>query len=137
METGTISSVGRTRKVRPVKLDDPEAGKPAVKKASAKSAAKVSSDQKVATKSKSAPKVSSDQKVATKSKSAPKVAKTTAATAPRQKKTTKAGVATALDLQPMIATAAYYLAEQRNFAPGYELQDWLAAEQLIRTGQPG
>lgn len=121
METGTISSVGRTRKVRPAKLDDPEAGKPAVKKASAKSAAKVSSDQKVATKS----------------KAAPKAAKTTAATAPRQKKTTKSGVATVLDMQPMIATAAYYLAEQRNFAPGYELQDWLAAEQLIRTGQPG
>ncbi len=117
METGTISSVGRTRKVRPAKLDDPEAGKPAVKKASAKSAAKVSSNQKVATKS--------------------KAAKTTAATAPRQKKTTKSGVATVLDMQPMIATAAYYLAEQRNFAPGYELQDWLAAEQLIRTGQPG
>lgn len=34
-------------------------------------------------------------------------------------------------LQAMIATAAYYLAEQRNFTPGSELQDWLAAEQFI------
>jgi hypothetical protein len=28
----------------------------------------------------------------------------------------------------MIAEAAYYLAERRGFAPGYELADWLAAE---------
>lgn len=38
---------------------------------------------------------------------------------------------TAIDLCHMIATAAYYLAEQRQFAPGYELQDWLTAEQQI------
>ncbi|MGC3981111.1 MAG: DUF2934 domain-containing protein [Steroidobacteraceae bacterium] len=37
------------------------------------------------------------------------------------------------DLTPMIATAAYFLAEQRHFAPGCELQDWLAAEQMIRS----
>lgn len=28
-----------------------------------------------------------------------------------------------------IAIAAYYRAQARGFAPGYELQDWLAAEQ--------
>ena len=28
----------------------------------------------------------------------------------------------------MIAKAAYYLAERRGFDPGYELDDWLAAE---------
>lgn len=28
----------------------------------------------------------------------------------------------------MIARAAYHLAEQRGFAPGHELDDWLAAE---------
>lgn len=28
----------------------------------------------------------------------------------------------------MIAKAAYQLAEQRGFAPGHELDDWLAAE---------
>jgi hypothetical protein len=32
----------------------------------------------------------------------------------------------------MIATAAYFLAEQRRFAPGHELEDWLAAEQQIK-----
>jgi hypothetical protein len=31
----------------------------------------------------------------------------------------------------MIAEAAYYLAESRGFAPGYELEDWLAAETEI------
>jgi hypothetical protein len=28
----------------------------------------------------------------------------------------------------MIARAAYFRAERRNFAPGQELQDWMAAE---------
>jgi hypothetical protein len=31
-----------------------------------------------------------------------------------------------------IAQAAYYRAESRGFAPGHELEDWLAAEKLIR-----
>jgi hypothetical protein len=30
-----------------------------------------------------------------------------------------------------IAREAYRLAEQRNFAPGHEQEDWLAAEALI------
>jgi len=33
--------------------------------------------------------------------------------------------------QAMIAEAAYYLAEQRAFAPGHELEDWLYAESEI------
>jgi hypothetical protein len=33
----------------------------------------------------------------------------------------------------MIATAAYYLAERRNFTPGCELEDWLAAEKQIKA----
>lgn len=41
-------------------------------------------------------------------------------------------IATPSDVSHMIATAAYYLAEQRHFAPGYETQDWLTAEQMIR-----
>lgn len=32
----------------------------------------------------------------------------------------------------MIATAAYHHAEQRGFAAGHELEDWLAAEVEIR-----
>ena len=31
----------------------------------------------------------------------------------------------------LIAQAAYYRAEQRNFAPGHELEDWLGAEAEI------
>lgn len=32
----------------------------------------------------------------------------------------------------MTAEAAYYLAERRGFAPGHELEDWVAAEGEIR-----
>lgn len=34
-------------------------------------------------------------------------------------------------LHRRIAEAAYYLAERRGFAPGYEEQDWLDAERAI------
>jgi hypothetical protein len=33
--------------------------------------------------------------------------------------------------QAMIATAAYYIAEQRGFVPGHELDDWCAAEAAV------
>jgi hypothetical protein len=32
-----------------------------------------------------------------------------------------------------IAVAAYYLAEGRNFEPGHETEDWLAAESELRS----
>ncbi len=31
----------------------------------------------------------------------------------------------------MIATAAYYIAEQRGFAPGHEQDDWYRAEAAV------
>lgn len=31
----------------------------------------------------------------------------------------------------MVADAAYYRAERRNFAPGYEQEDWLSAEAEV------
>jgi hypothetical protein len=31
----------------------------------------------------------------------------------------------------MIARAAYFRAERRNFAPGHELEDWMAAEAEV------
>jgi hypothetical protein len=31
----------------------------------------------------------------------------------------------------MVATAAYYIAEQRGFEPGHEVDDWLAAEAAV------
>ena len=33
----------------------------------------------------------------------------------------------------MIRTAAYYRAQRRGFAPGYEWEDWLAAEAEVST----
>jgi hypothetical protein len=37
----------------------------------------------------------------------------------------------AQDRQRRIAQAAYYRAERRGFAPGYEEEDWLEAEKEI------
>ena len=33
--------------------------------------------------------------------------------------------------QALIDEAAYFLAERRQFAPGHELEDWLAAEEQV------
>lgn len=51
----------------------------------------------------------------------------------------ESGVATrgtnpAEELQRRVAEAAYYRAEKRNFVSGYELIDWLEAEQEIQQG---
>ncbi len=35
------------------------------------------------------------------------------------------------ELERMIALTAYYIAERRGFAPGHELDDWLAAEAQV------
>ena len=31
----------------------------------------------------------------------------------------------------LIATAAYFIAAERNFEPGHELDDWLEAERQV------
>jgi hypothetical protein len=41
------------------------------------------------------------------------------------------------DFGAMIAERAYYRAEKRGFVPGYELEDWLAAEREIATLEVG
>ncbi len=38
------------------------------------------------------------------------------------------------DRQRLIAKAAYFLAERRNFQPGHEAEDWLAAEAEVDRG---
>jgi hypothetical protein len=38
-----------------------------------------------------------------------------------------------IDVTAMIATAAYFRAAQRGFEPGHELDDWLQAEQQVRS----
>jgi hypothetical protein len=35
--------------------------------------------------------------------------------------------------EEMVRTAAYFRAERRGFAPGYEWEDWLAAEDEVST----
>ncbi len=37
------------------------------------------------------------------------------------------------DRHHRIQVAAYYLAEHRGFAPGHELDDWLAAEEAVEA----
>jgi hypothetical protein len=38
------------------------------------------------------------------------------------------------DLRHRIERTAYFKAQARGFAPGYELQDWLEAEREVRDG---
>jgi hypothetical protein len=69
-------------------------------------------------------------------KSSSKEAAPVAKKAPARKSkvlTKKVAAAAPPDLTPMIAVAAYYLAEQRQFAPGHELDDWLSAEQQLKA----
>ena len=40
------------------------------------------------------------------------------------------------DHQVKVALAAYFIAEKRGFAPGHELEDWLAAEAEIAKAEP-
>jgi hypothetical protein len=37
------------------------------------------------------------------------------------------------DVQAHVAEMAYFLAEQRGFTPGSEMEDWLAAEAQVRA----
>jgi hypothetical protein len=39
------------------------------------------------------------------------------------------------DRAALIAISAYYLAERRGFAPGHELEDWLAAEAQVAADE--
>jgi hypothetical protein len=39
------------------------------------------------------------------------------------------------DRRDLIAISAYYLAERRGFAPGHELEDWLAAEAKVAADE--
>ncbi|HEY4368342.1 MAG TPA: DUF2934 domain-containing protein [Steroidobacteraceae bacterium] len=39
------------------------------------------------------------------------------------------------DLSGLIATTAYFLAAERNFSAGHELDDWLEAERRVRSAR--
>jgi Protein of unknown function (DUF2934) len=68
----------------------------------------------------------------------PKAAKATPEVPPTSAELTSI---TRSDRQAMIATAAYYRAEKRHFAPGGELEDWMGAESeidaLLMLGERG
>ena len=38
-----------------------------------------------------------------------------------------------IDVTGMIATTAYFLAAEREFIPGHELEDWLEAERRVQA----
>ncbi|HSN73349.1 MAG TPA: DUF2934 domain-containing protein [Steroidobacteraceae bacterium] len=62
----------------------------------------------------------------------PAVAKAPAANRRRESAAPEVAAPTDVELAQMVATAAYFIAEKRSFAPGYELEDWLTAESQIR-----
>jgi hypothetical protein len=44
-----------------------------------------------------------------------------------------AGIRDAAAKHEQISELAYFVAEQRGFSPGYELDDWLQAEQELES----
>jgi hypothetical protein len=45
------------------------------------------------------------------------------------------GSASGTDRQMRISKAAYYKAQQRGFAPGYDWEDWFAAEREVTASR--
>ena len=68
---------------------------------------------------------------------APKKAVAAGKAGARKATATKSPVATTAtttaEREQMIRTAAYFRAERRGFAPGYEWEDWLAAEAEVQA----
>ena len=84
------------------------------------------SKKKAVSKKKVAKKKVTAKKVAKKKVSTKKVTKKKAAArAPKQ------GLISPRERYEMIATMAYYRAEQRNFEPGHDVEDWLDCERII------
>ncbi|NBS16827.1 MAG: DUF2934 domain-containing protein [Gammaproteobacteria bacterium] len=96
------------------------------KRAAAK--AKTPAEAKPAKASKSTPATSPKTPAPIKASKATKAAAT-----PKPKKSTlsKAPQPGQDMINGMVAVAAYFLAEKRQFAPGFEEQDWLAAKAQI------
>ena len=64
-------------------------------------------------------------------------AKTAARAKPARPASVAAGPSPA-EREAMVRTAAYFRAQRRGFQPGYEWEDWLAAEEEVaaRTQRP-
>ena len=79
-----------------------------------------------------------DTQKRTRVKSAPVATPKTAARARKapvqaQESTPMLGIEPPTDLTDLIATTAYFLAAERHFMPGRELDDWLEAERRVRA----
>jgi len=116
--TGTAAKISGTKKNAVEAVVKP---KPAEKAVTKKIAAKSTAEKVVAKKVTTRKLVAEDEKPVKK----PVVRKA----APKKK---------AVQVSPehryhMIATAAYFLAEHRGFAGGYEMQDWISAEAEVDT----
>lgn len=104
--------------------DAAPAKKPATKKAAAPKAAATPAKKATAATAKKA------AAAPAKKVSAPKAEKPAAAkSAP--KKAAKKNTVSPEERYHMIATAAYFRAEQRGFAGGYEMEDWISGEAQI------
>lgn len=77
-------------------------------------------------------------------KSRPRPRKTAAKTAAKKvapakaaaaKRPPKAAPSAPADRESLVRMAAYLRAERRGFAPGYEIEDWLAAEAEVNERQ--
>jgi hypothetical protein len=77
-------------------------------------------------------------------KSKPRPRKTPAKTAAKKvapaktaaaRRSPKASASAPADRETQVRIAAYLRAERRGFAPGYEIEDWLAAEAEVSARQ--
>ena len=62
--------------------------------------------------------------------------KVVAPAAPRSSAAPPAADEVVVERAELIAVAAYFRAEKRNFSPGGEIDDWLAAEREIDGAEP-
>ena len=125
METIPATATKRTVKARAGKAAESKPGKTPVPVKSTAGTLKLGNAKKAAS-----PPPMPEAPTAT-VKSAPKPRK------PRIKQaaaeTSSAMAHSEAEIQHMIAEAAYFMAAQRNFAPGDAQHDWLVAEQQIRS----
>jgi len=77
------------------------------------------------TKSRPRPRKTPAKAVAKTARKAPQV------TAAPVKRPRKASPPVPVDRESMVRMAAFFRAERRGFAPGYEIEDWLAAEAEV------
>jgi hypothetical protein len=79
-----------------------------------------------------AAKKTATKKTSSKKTASSKVAKKKTSTTQKTKKISSKAISISPEERwRMVATTAYLKAEARNFAPGYETEDWLTAEREV------